>query len=90
MLDGNEILLFTVRSIVPFLVGLLAVWLYYRHRFIEVLTELEDKKAIIAALANHSDELERENVRKISTDHNKKIKQTAVEKKPRRVTKTKK
>jgi len=90
MLDGNEILLFTVRSIVPFLVGLLAVWLYYRHQFIEVLTELEDKKAIIAALANHSDELERENVRKISTDHNKKIKQTAVEKKPRRVTKTKK
>ncbi len=90
MLDGNEILLFTVRSVVPFLVGLLAVWLYYRHQFIEVLTELEDKKAIIAALANHSDELERENVRKISTDHNKKIKQTAVEKKPRRVTKTKK
>jgi len=90
MLDGNEILLFTVRSVVPFLVGLLAVWLYYRHQFIEVLTELEDKKAIIAALANHSDELERENVRKISTDHNKKIKQTAIEKKPRRVTKTKK
>lgn len=90
MLDGNEILLFTVRSVVPFLVGLLAVWLYYRHQFIEVLTELEDKKAIIAALANHSDELEKENVRKISTDHNKKIKQTAVEKKPRRVTKTKK
>jgi len=90
MLDGNEILLFTVRSVVPFLVGLLAVWLYYRHQFIEVLTELEDKKAIIAALANHSDELERESVRKISTDHNKKIKQTAVEKKPRRVTKTKK
>ena len=90
MLDGNEILLFTVRSVVPFLVGLLAVWLYYRHQFIEVLTELEDKKAIIAALANHSVELEKENVRKISTDHNKKIKQTAVEKKPRRVTKTKK
>ena len=90
MLDGNEILLFTVRSVVPFLVGLLAVWLYYRHQFIEVLTELEDKKAIIAALANHSDELEKENVRKISTDHNKKIKQTAIEKKPRRVTKTKK
>ena len=85
MLYVNEILLFGV-----FLTVLLAVWLYYRHQFIEVLTELEDKKAIIAALANHSDEIERKSVRKISTDHNKKNKQTTVEKKPRRVTKTKK
>lgn len=90
MLDGNEILLFTVRSVLPLLVGVVAVWLYYRHQFIEVLTELEDKKAIIAALANHSDELERENVRKISSQHNKKIKQTVAEKKPTKVSKTKK
>lgn len=90
MLDGNEILLFTVRSVLPLLVGVVAVWLYYRHQFIEVLTELEDKKAIIAALANHSDELERETVRKISNQHNKKIKQTVAEKKPTKVSKTKK
>lgn len=90
MLDGNEILLFSIRSILPLLVGVVAVWLYYRHQFMEVLTELEDKKAIIAALANHSDELERENVRKISGQHNKKIKQTVVDKKPTKVSKTKK
>lgn len=85
MLYLNEILLFSV-----FLAVLLAVWLYYRHQFIEVLTDLEDKKAIIAALANHSTEIERGTVRKISTDRSKKNKQTAVEKKPRIVTKTKK
>ncbi len=85
MLYVNEILLSG-----GFVVVLLAVWLYYRHQFIEVLTDLEDKKAIIAALANHSDEIERKNVRKISNDHNKKNKQIVVEKKPSRVTKTKK
>ena len=90
MLDGNEILLFSIRSVLPFLLGLIPVWLYYRHHFTEVLTELEDKKAIIAALANHSDELERENVRKVSSDHNRKMKQEVVEKKPKRVSKTKK
>ncbi len=85
MLYVNEILLSG-----GFVAVLLAVWLYYRHQFIEVLTDLEDKKAIIAALANHSDEIERKNVRKISNDHNKKNKQIVVEKKPSRVTKTKK
>lgn len=70
MLDGNSILMITVNSVIPFLVGAIGVGLYYRIRLTDVLNELADKKAIISALAHHSDEMERKNVRKLSKEHN--------------------
>lgn len=65
MLDGNLILMFTVNSIIPFLVGAIGVGLYYRSVLTEVLNELADKKAIIAAVINHSEEQERAKVKKV-------------------------
>lgn len=70
MFDGNSILMIIVNSVIPFLVGVIGVWLYYRSKFISVLEELADKKAIISALVHHSDEIERKNVKKLSKDHN--------------------
>jgi len=66
----EQILVIVLHSVVPFIIGSVGVWFYYRDKFTEVLTELEDKKAIIAALANHSDEQERQNVKKIAKQHN--------------------
>lgn len=65
MLDGNSILMFTVNSIIPFLVGAIGVGLYYRSVLTEVLNELADKKAIIAAVINHSEEQERAKVKRV-------------------------
>lgn len=65
MLDGNLILMFTVNSIIPFLVGAIGVGLYYRSKLIEILNELADKKAIIAAVINHSEEQERAKVKRV-------------------------
>lgn len=80
MLYGNSILMITVNSVIPFVIGSVGVWLYYRNKFTEVLTELEDKKAIIAALANHSDEQERQNVKKVAKQHNAKVDEKKVNK----------
>ena len=66
MLDGNQILSFTINSIVPFLVGSIGVGLYYRSKLTEILNELADKKAIIAAVINHSEEQEMTKVKRVS------------------------
>ncbi len=52
MVEG--ILTFVLQSVVPFLVGFISVWLYYRQKLVTVQTELEDKKVIIKELINHS------------------------------------
>jgi|APGre2960657404_1045060.scaffolds.fasta_scaffold00319_13 hypothetical protein len=69
----EQVLFIVLTSVVPFFIGAIGVWLYYRDKFTNILTELEDKKAIIAALANHSDEIERENVKKLTKTHNAKV-----------------
>jgi len=38
---------------------------YFKERINEITNELADKKAIIAALANHSEDLEKQNVKKL-------------------------
>ena len=71
------------------LVGGISTWLYYRNKFTEVLTELEDKKVIIKTIHQHADEIERENVKAFAKAHNQKVakKSKSVEKpaeKPKR------
>lgn len=63
MLDGNQILNFTINSIVPFLIGAVGVGLYYRSKLINTLNELADKRAIVTAVIHHSEEQERANVK---------------------------
>jgi hypothetical protein len=64
--------IFTIvlQSVIPFLIGGGGVWLYYRNKFTEVLTELEDKKVIIKTIHDHADQIERENVKKFVKEHN--------------------
>ena len=77
-----------ITTIGVLLVGGGGVWLYYRTKFTEVLTELEDKKLIIKTIHQHADEIERQNVKKMAKEHNAKVaKKTKVEKvveKPKR------
>ena len=54
----EEILTVVLQSVVPFLVGSIAVWLYYRQQLITVQTELEDKKVIINELIQHSNRIQ--------------------------------
>ena len=63
----EEILTVVLQSVVPFLVGSIAVWLYYRQQLITVQTELEDKKVIINELIQHSNrvQLTHESVSKV-------------------------
>ena len=65
MVEG--ILTVVLQSVVPFLVGSIAVWLYYRQQLITVQTELEDKKVIINELIQHSNriQLAQESVSKV-------------------------
>jgi hypothetical protein len=65
-----ELLITTVSGL---LVGGVSVWLYYRNKFIEVLTELEDKKLIIKTIHEHADEIERQNVKQMAREHNKNV-----------------
>lgn len=65
-----ELLIATVSGL---LVGGVSVWLYYRNKFIEVLTELEDKKLIIKTIHEHADEIERQNVKQMAREHNKNV-----------------
>lgn len=78
-----EIILVGVGSCV---IGGLAIWLYYREKFTEVLTELEDKKVIIKTIHQHADEIERQNVKQYAKEHNAKVakKEKTVAKKPRK------
>ena len=63
----EEILTVVLQSVVPFLVGSIAVWLYYRQQLITVQTELEDNKVIINELIQHSNriQLAQESVSKV-------------------------
>lgn len=54
-------------------VGGISVWFYYRNKFTEVLTELEDKKVIIKTIHQHADEIERQNVKQFAKEHNAKV-----------------
>lgn len=69
-------------SVGGLLVGGVSVWLYYRSKFTEVLTELADKKLIIKTIHSHADQIERVNVKKIGKEHNAKVakKETVVKK----------
>jgi hypothetical protein len=69
----EQILAIVLQSVVPFLIGGGGVWLYYRNKFTEVLTELEDKKVIIKTIHDHADQIERENVKKFAKEHNAKV-----------------
>ena len=71
------------QTVLPFVIGSVGVWLYYRDRFTDILNDLADKKAIIAALANHSDDLEKQNVKKLLKESNKKTSKEVKVKKPR-------
>lgn len=78
-----ELLLITLVGVV---VGGGVIWLYYRNKFTEVLTELEDKKVIIKTIHQHADEIERQNVKQFAKEHNAKVakKEKTVAKKPRK------
>jgi hypothetical protein len=84
----EQILAIVLQSVLPFLIGGGGVWLYYRNKFTEVLTELEDKKVIIKTIHDHADQIERENVKKFAKEHNAKVakkqKETKTADKPKR------
>jgi hypothetical protein len=62
----EQIFAIVLQSVLPFLIGGGGVWLYYRNKFTEVLTELEDKKTIIKAIHDHADEIEKVNVKRVA------------------------
>lgn len=78
-----ELLLISISGAI---VGGFILWLYYRSKFTEVLTELEDKKVIIKTIHQHADEIERQNVKQYAKEHNAKVakKEKTVAKKPRK------
>jgi hypothetical protein len=79
---SEQILAIVLQSVLPFLVGGAGVWLYYRNKFTEVLTELEDKKVIIKTIHEHADEIERQNVKKMAKEHNAKVAKAKKTEKP--------
>lgn len=64
---------FILCSVGGLILGVLAAWLFYRDKFREVLTELEDKKVIIKTIHDHADEIERQNVKQSAKVHNVKV-----------------
>jgi hypothetical protein len=76
----EQIFTIVLQSVLPFLIGGGGVWLYYRNKFTEVLTELEDKKVIIKTIHQHADDIERQNVKKMSKEHNAKVAKEKVKK----------
>lgn len=73
-----ELLLISISGAI---VGGFILWLYYRSKFTEVLTELEDKKVIIKTIHQHADEIERANIKQFAKEHNAKVaKKTKTEK----------
>jgi hypothetical protein len=82
----EQIFAIVLQSVLPFLIGGGGVWLYYRNKFTEVLTELEDKKTIIKAIHDHADEIEKVNVKRVAKEHNKKVAKQQKEK-PKKVVK---
>jgi hypothetical protein len=82
----EQIFAIVLQSVLPFLIGGGGVWLYYRNKFTEVLTELEDKKTIIKAIHDHADEIEKVNVKRVAKEHNKNVSKQQKEK-PKKVVK---
>lgn len=76
----EQIFAIVLQSVIPFIIGGGGVWLYYRNKFTEVLTELEDKKTIIKAIHDHADHIERENVKTFAKQHNAKVAKEKVKK----------
>jgi hypothetical protein len=62
-----------ISAVCGLLIGGGSVWVYYREKFTEVLTELEDKKLIIKTIHDHADDIERSNVKKMAKEHNAKV-----------------
>ena len=52
------ILTIVLQSVVPFLIGSIGVWIYYRQLLINIQTELEDKKVIINELIEHANRVQ--------------------------------
>ena len=82
----QEILIYSIAGII---VGSLSIWIYYRNKFKEVLTELEDKKVIIKTIYQHTDEIERQNVKQVAKQHNEKVSKTKEKKETKTVKSTK-
>jgi hypothetical protein len=79
---SEQIFAILLQSVLPFLIGGIGVWLYYRNKFTEVLTELGDKKVIIKTIHEHADEIERQNVKKMVKQHNTKVVKASNTEKP--------
>jgi hypothetical protein len=77
---------FVLTGVGSFVFGAGLCWLYYRDKFTNVLTELEDKKLIIKAIHEHADQIERVNVKQMAKEHNAKVakKEKSATKKPRK------
>lgn len=80
----QESLLVVLQSVIPFLLGSVGVWLYYRTKNQELAEALADKNAIVTSLLKHSDEIEKQNVKKVTKEHNKAV--AKKEKNPRKKT----
>lgn len=62
-----------ISAVCGLLLGGGLVWLYFRDKFQDVLTELDDKKVIIKTIYQHADEIERQNVKQMAKEHNAKV-----------------
>jgi len=82
---SEQIFAILLQTVIPFLIGGGGVWLYYRNKFTEVLTELEDKKVIIKTIHDHAHQLEKENVKTYVKQKNTKVSNEKV-KKPKKNT----
>lgn len=82
----EQILIYSIGGII---FGSVSIWLYYRNKFKDVLTELEDKKVIIKTIHQHSDEIERLNVKQFAKEHNEKVANSKKKTAPKTVKTTK-
>lgn len=60
----EEILLIVLRSVIPFLLGSVGVWLYYRNKNQKLAEGIADKSVIISALTDYQVTLEKNMVSK--------------------------
>jgi len=60
----EEILVIVLRSVIPFLLGSIGVWLYYRNKNQELAENIADKSVIISALTDYQVNLEKSMVSK--------------------------
>lgn len=60
----EEILVIVLRSVIPFLLGFIGVWLYYRNKNQELAENIADKSVIISALTDYQVNLEKSMVSK--------------------------